>query len=48
MPQSEQAAAWASAVYEAVQQIPYGKVTSYSHIARLLEHRKSSTPSDPD
>ncbi|KAF2644770.1 DNA binding methylated-DNA--cysteine S-methyltransferase, partial [Massarina eburnea CBS 473.64] len=33
---SDEAWAWYSAVYEAVQEIPYGKVTSYGHIARLL------------
>lgn len=40
MPQSEEAAAWFQAVYETVQQIPHGKVTSYGHIALLLDHRK--------
>ncbi|KAF2687156.1 DNA binding methylated-DNA--cysteine S-methyltransferase [Lentithecium fluviatile CBS 122367] len=34
---SDEAWAWYSAVYEAVQEIPYGRVTSYGHIARLLE-----------
>ena len=34
--QSEEAAWWFSAVYEAIQQIPYGKCTSYKHIAVLL------------
>lgn len=38
MPQTEDAAAWFAAVYEAVQQIPYGKCTSYGHIAALLGH----------
>lgn len=38
MPQTEEAAAWFAAVYEAVQQIPYGKCTSYGHIAALLGH----------
>ncbi|KAF2244103.1 DNA binding methylated-DNA--cysteine S-methyltransferase [Trematosphaeria pertusa] len=33
---SDEAWAWYSAVYEAIQEIPYGKVTSYGHIARLL------------
>lgn len=40
MPRSEEAAAWFVAVYEAIAQIPYGKVTSYGHIARLLDFRK--------
>lgn len=38
-PQSEAAAAWFHAVYETVQQIPHGKVTSYGHIARLIGYR---------
>lgn len=33
---------WFSAVYQAVQEIPYGKVTSYGHIARLLGYREPS------
>ncbi|KAF2204995.1 DNA binding methylated-DNA--cysteine S-methyltransferase [Delitschia confertaspora ATCC 74209] len=33
---SEEVWAWYTAVYEAVQEIPYGRVTSYGHIARLL------------
>ncbi|CAI7601592.1 unnamed protein product [Penicillium bialowiezense] len=36
MPRSEEAEWWANAVYEAIQEIPRGKVTSYGHIARLL------------
>lgn len=36
MTRSDEAEWWFNAVYEAVQQIPYGKVTSYGHIARLL------------
>ncbi|WPH02902.1 Hypothetical protein R9X50_00577000 [Acrodontium crateriforme] len=36
MPRTEEAAAWYSAVYSAVQEVPYGKVTSYGHIATLL------------
>ncbi|GAB7349886.1 hypothetical protein MBLNU459_g0579t1 [Dothideomycetes sp. NU459] len=35
-PRSDEAAAWFAAVYNAVQEIPHGKVTSYGHIARLL------------
>lgn len=42
MPQTDEAAAWFAAVYNAVQEIPYGKVTSYGHIARLLGKRKLS------
>jgi len=34
--QSEEAQWWFQAVYSAVQQIPYGKCTSYGHIALLL------------
>ncbi|KAH7401087.1 6-O-methylguanine DNA methyltransferase [Phaeosphaeria sp. MPI-PUGE-AT-0046c] len=33
---SEDVHLWYTAVYEAVQEIPHGKVTSYGHIARLL------------
>ncbi|KAF2190983.1 DNA binding methylated-DNA--cysteine S-methyltransferase [Zopfia rhizophila CBS 207.26] len=33
---SEEAWAWYTAVYEAIQEIPYGKVTSYGHIAKLV------------
>ncbi|RJE17556.1 MGMT family [Aspergillus sclerotialis] len=40
MPRTEEAEHWFNAVYAAVQQIPYGKVTSYSHIACLLDHPK--------
>ncbi|KAJ5110470.1 hypothetical protein N7532_001005 [Penicillium argentinense] len=36
MPRSQEAEAWANAVYAAVQEIPLGKVTSYGHIALLL------------
>lgn len=42
MPRSDEAEAWFAAVYETVQTIPYGKVTSYGHIARLLGYRESS------
>jgi methylated-DNA-protein-cysteine methyltransferase-like protein len=41
MPRSEEAAAWYSAVYRAVQEVPHGKVTSYGHIAMLLGYRES-------
>lgn len=40
MPRSDEAEWWFNAVYEAVQQIPYGSVTSYGHIARLLGRRE--------
>ncbi|OCL06274.1 DNA binding methylated-DNA--cysteine S-methyltransferase [Glonium stellatum] len=33
---SEEVWAWYEAVYEAVQEIPRGRVTSYGHIAKLL------------
>ncbi|PVI04895.1 DNA binding methylated-DNA--cysteine S-methyltransferase [Periconia macrospinosa] len=33
---SDEAWAWYTAVYEAVQEIPYGKVCTYGHIAKLL------------
>ncbi|KAF2432853.1 DNA binding methylated-DNA--cysteine S-methyltransferase [Tothia fuscella] len=36
MPQSEEAQAFFGAVYAAVTEVPYGKVTSYAHIARLV------------
>lgn len=41
MPRSEEAEHWFNAVYAAVQQIPRGKVTCYSHIAFLLDERES-------
>lgn len=44
MPRSEEAEAWANAVYAAIQEIPYGKVTSYGHIALLLGERTKSPP----
>ncbi|KAF2712364.1 hypothetical protein K504DRAFT_373712 [Pleomassaria siparia CBS 279.74] len=37
---SEEAWAWYEAVYEAIQEIPRGKVTSYGHIARLVGKRR--------
>ena len=40
MPRTDEAEAWFTAVYAAVQEIPKGKVTSYGHIARLLGHRR--------
>ncbi|KPI41264.1 Alkyltransferase-like protein 1 [Cyphellophora attinorum] len=38
--QSDEAAWWFQAVYRAIQQIPHGRVTSYGHIARLLDYPK--------
>lgn len=40
MARSDEAQWWFNAVYEAVQEIPYGQVTSYGHIARLLGRRE--------
>jgi len=42
---SEEAWLWYTAVYEAIQEIPHGKVTSYGHIARLVGKRKRPLPS---
>lgn len=42
-PQSEEAAAWFAAVYETVQKVPPGLVTSYGHIAMLIGHRTCLT-----
>ncbi|KAI6892768.1 hypothetical protein KC318_g13025 [Hortaea werneckii] len=36
MPRSDEAEMWFSAVYKAVQEVPYGRVTSYGHIATLI------------
>ena len=44
MTRSDEAEWWFNAVYEAVQEIPYGKVTSYGHIAALLGKREYSKP----
>jgi len=41
MPRSDEAEWWFNAVYEAVQEIPPGRVTSYGYIARLLGRRES-------
>ncbi|KAL8720414.1 MAG: hypothetical protein Q9225_002734 [Loekoesia sp. 1 TL-2023] len=51
MARSDEAQWWFNAVYEAVQQIPHGRVTSYGHIALLLGRRNamssvSDLPSD--
>ena len=40
MARTEEAEAFFHAVYSAIQEIPHGKVTSYSHIARLIGTRK--------
>jgi O6-methylguanine-DNA--protein-cysteine methyltransferase len=37
---SDEVWAWYAAVYEAVQEIPYGRVTSYGHIAKLVGKRR--------
>ncbi|KAH8644670.1 hypothetical protein IG631_02134 [Alternaria alternata] len=36
---SEEVWLWYTAVYEAIQEVPSGKVTSYGHIARLVGKR---------
>ncbi|RDL39100.1 uncharacterized protein BP5553_03440 [Venustampulla echinocandica] len=36
MPRTDEAEAFYHAVYNAVQEIPYGKVTTYGHIASLI------------
>lgn len=41
MGRSEDAEAFFAAVYEAVQEIPRGRVTTYAHIARLVGKRTS-------
>ncbi|RMZ88108.1 hypothetical protein DV736_g4665, partial [Chaetothyriales sp. CBS 134916] len=38
--QSDEAQWWFNAVYEAIQQVPRGRVTSYKHIALLLGYPK--------
>ncbi len=40
MPRTDEAEAFFSAVYAAVQEIPLGKVTSYGHIAKLIGMRE--------
>ena len=40
MPRSDEAQAFFYAVYSAVQEIPYGKVTTYGHIAALVGTRQ--------
>jgi len=41
MPRTDEAEAFFYAVYSAIQEIPYGQVTSYAHIARLVGTRES-------
>ncbi|KUJ18184.1 DNA binding methylated-DNA--cysteine S-methyltransferase [Mollisia scopiformis] len=36
MPRTDEAEAFFHAAYTAIQEIPYGKVTSYGHIAKLI------------
>ncbi|OXV08387.1 hypothetical protein Egran_03849 [Elaphomyces granulatus] len=38
MTRTDEAEWWFNAVYEAVQEIPHSRVTTYGHIARLLGH----------
>lgn len=42
MARTDEAEAFFHAAYSAIQEIPFGKVTSYGHIARLIGTRKSS------
>ncbi|KAJ5885433.1 hypothetical protein N7495_009943 [Penicillium taxi] len=44
MARTEEAEFWAMAVYNAIQEIPHGKVTSYGHIALLLGERTKVQP----
>jgi alkylated DNA nucleotide flippase Atl1 len=44
MPRSDEAQAFFHAVYSAVQEIPYGKVTTYGHIAMLVGTRTLTHP----
>ena len=46
MTRSDEAEWWFNAVYEAVQEIPQGHVTSYGHIADLLGRRELFFPLD--
>lgn len=39
MPRTEEAEFWTNAVYQTIQTIPSGTVTSYGHIAALLGER---------
>lgn len=44
MTRSDEAEAFFYAVYSAVREIPYAKVTSYGHIARLIGTRMACNP----
>jgi len=46
-PRSDEAAAWFATVYRAIQEIPYGRVTSYGHIARLVGYRELERTASP-
>lgn len=39
MPRSEENEWWVNAVYEVIKKIPEGRVTTYKHIAKLLDTR---------
>jgi len=41
MARTDEAEAFFDAVYSAIQEIPYGKVSTYAHIARLIGTRMS-------
>lgn len=43
MPRSDEAEAFFYGVYAAIQEIPYGRVTTYGHIAYLVGTRELST-----
>lgn len=43
MPRSDEAEAFFYGVYSAIQEIPYGKVTTYGHIAHLVGTRESTS-----
>lgn len=47
MARSDEAQAFFYAVYQAVQEIPPGKVTSYGHIAMLVGTRTSTVKQGP-
>lgn len=42
--QSEEVFLWYTVVYEAIQEVPRGRVTTYAHIARLVGKREPSPP----
>jgi methylated-DNA-protein-cysteine methyltransferase-like protein len=42
MVRSDETEWWINAVYEAIKEIPFGRVTTYKHIAELLGTRKFS------